>query len=634
MTDTQTTKVNTNIYQFQIFEAGAIVPKGWIKEQLERDLTEGFIGHYDKVNKTVAHNLFVEQNRLSKIHYFFRKEWWSGEHEGYWKDAVIRMAYLTGNKQYMEMGRDWMMDIINNTGKDGYIGIYREGDKPNCRFHHIRGNGELWATSRILMAMLAYYEFTKDQRVLKSAENAAQLVMDQYGGTNYFLKTSKGGGVSHGIGFFENLEWLFRLTGKRAYLDFALKLYGDFNEGPIRDDDLKTHNLLDAGLFRKHGAHIAEGLFVPEFIAAISGKPGHKKAAKKVYFKLEKHLTPGGAMRCDEWIKGRKGTADERYEYCGIAEMISPMNRMVAISGNFSLADRIETMAFNAGQGARLPTLSALSYLTADNRIRINHNEIARREHYDASHIAAACCALNGGRLMPYFVEGMWMKSNKDNGLVAVLFGPCELNTEVKGKKVTISEETSYPFSNDITFTIKPSSEVLFPLHIRKPHGCQNIRTELPKGAQIEEKDHEWVITCQWNNISQVKVKFEFDIKKMHQPASKTVKNKGVFLRHGALVYALPFNHKINTVKEYNKSGFYRYKIKPRDTKGWEYKIKKEDNFQYKANGKNLGQYPWDQPVVGLKGHLHDTENNKQQEVELVPMGNTIFRRVTFPEIQ
>jgi hypothetical protein len=39
----------------------------------------------------------------------------------------------------------------------------------------------------------------------------------------------------------------------------------------MRDDDLQRQNLLDSGRkFINHGAHIAEGFFVPQFIADIS----------------------------------------------------------------------------------------------------------------------------------------------------------------------------------------------------------------------------------------------------------------------------------------------------------------------------------------------------------------------------
>jgi len=621
------------IYQYKILQAGEIKPKGWIKEQLHRDLTEGYIGQFDKVHPRVTHNLFVKQNRRSEKQFKIVKEWWSGEHEGYWKDAVIRMAFLTGNEEYIKQAKKWIDDIIENAGEDGYIGIYENCDEPTCRFNHKKGNGELWATSRILMAILAYYEYTGEHKALSAAEKAAKLIIHEYQDKNYFSKTSKGGGVSHGIGFFENLEWLYRITGDDIYLQAAIKLYTDFNEGKVRDDDLKLQRLLDTTrYFKKHGAHVAEGIFVPHFIAAIKNNPKYNQAAEISVKKLNYHLTPGGAMRCDEWVKGRKGTADERYEYCGIAEMISPLNKMVAFNGDFKLADKIETMTFNAGQGSRFPVLKGLSYLTSDNRIKINHTEIGHRETYDASHRAASCCVLNGGRLMPYYVEGMWMKDTDNEQLVAALYGPCEVRTNIKDVEVRVKEKTNYPFSGKVQFNIDPEKNVAFSLVLRKPYGCSNIDISKMEGADIREENDKIVITKHWKKNDTFTVNFNFKIKKIAHPSSKTVKGGGYYFKRGALVYALPFDYRLDTIKEYHNSGFYRYKIKAKDKEGWKYTIATDADFEFESSaGNELLLHPWDEPVVRLKGNLISKKGEKIS-VELVPEGNTIFRRVAFPE--
>lgn len=621
---------DTNIYKYEILKAGAIQPKGWIQEQLKRDLDQGYIGKYDEVHPTVTHDVFLNQDRKSRRRIGLRKEWWSGEHEGYWKDAVIRMAYLTDNKDYIEKSKGWIEELREVTKEDDYIGIYEDCEKSGCRFNHKRGNGELWTTSRILMALLAYYEYTDDKEVLAMAEDAAQLLMKHYRDDNYFAVKERGGGVSHGVGFFENLEWLYRITGNKEYLDFSVKLYHDFNVGKMRDDDLTTHELLDEdNLFEGHGAHIAEGLFVPEYIASIEENKKFSEAAEQVVYKLNQHLTPGGAMRCDEWIKGRIGTADERYEYCGIAEMVSPMNKMISFTGDLELANKIENMTFNAGQGARFPVLSALSYLTSDNRIHIKHRELIKRETYDAAHLAAACCALNGARLMPYYVEGMWMKKASDHGIVAMLFGPSELNTTVKDIPVEIIEKTNYPFSDEIEFSVSTAEAVKFPLYIRKPHGCKSVDINVSKDAKLTETEEMIKIEKSWDKNNTINVKFNFEIKRISQPESKTVKDSGVYFKRGPLVYALPFEDKKKTVKEYQNSGFYRYKIKAVDSTGWHYRVNTDDDFKYISNNQESNIHPWDEPVVKLKGTLR-AGKNKKQDVELVPMGNTIFRRVTF----
>ena len=623
----------SNIYKYKILKAGSIEPEGWIKEQMHRDLTQGYIGHYDKVHPTVTHNVFINQERISKRRFSLRKEWWSGEHEGYWKDAIIRMAFSTKNKEYINISEGWINELKKITKTDNYIGIYKNCEGVGCRFNHKKGNGELWTSSRILMALLAYYEFTGDKDVLETSEKVAKLIMEHYKTENYFSVNSQGGGVSHGIGFFEILEWLYRITEKKEYLDFSVKLYKDFNHGNVRDDDLKTQNLLKKEkLFEGHGAHIAEGLFVPEFIASIQNEKKFIEAADNVVHKLKIHLTPGGAMRCDEWIKAREGTADERYEYCGISEMVSPLNKMISFTGNLNLANRIETMVFNAGQGARFPVLSAVSYLTSDNRIRIKKTELLKRELYDAAHLAAVCCTLNAGRLMPYYVEGMWMKTVENDGIVAVLFGPSKVKTSIHNTAVEIIEETDYPFSDEIIFTVNPFRPLKFSLIIRKPHGCQNVDVKLSSECEITETDNIISIDKVWEKGNQIHIKFNFEIKYTKQPASKSVKKNGAYFKRGALVYALAFNHKTKTVKEYQNSGFYRYKITAVDSKQWKLKLHTNDKFKFTSNNNGDMLHPWDKPVVKLEGTLRD-KNNQKENVELVPMGNTIFRRVTFSRI-
>jgi hypothetical protein len=53
------------------------------------------------------------------------------------------------------------------------------------------------------------------------------------------------------------------------------------------------------------------------------------------------------------------------------------------------------------------------------------------------------------------------------------------------------------------------------------------------------------------------------------------------------------------------------------------------DEFKYIPINNRSNIHPWDNPVVKLEGTLRDKNNNKHI-VELVPLGNTIFRRVTF----
>ncbi|MFW5820176.1 MAG: hypothetical protein ACOCWA_02725, partial [Bacteroidota bacterium] len=259
------------------------------------------------------------------------------------------------------------------------------------------------------------------------------------------------------------------------------------------------------------------------------------------------------------------------------------------------------------------------------------HREIAKRESYDAAHLAAACCVLNGGRLMPYFVEGMWMKGPEENGLLALFYSPNELNTTINGVSIKISEQTHYPFSDNVKFIIQPESPVEFSLTLRKPHACQDVSFNVPDRAEVLDKENRLIVKHRWNQGDEVNINFNFEIKIIEQPSSKTVKDSGVYLKRGALVYALPFEHNIKKVKEYRNSGFYRYNIKAKNKNAWNYSFLPSEPVEFvplkKADNVKI---PWDEPETSLKVWLVN-KNGEKEEFELVPMGSTIFRRVTFP---
>ena len=112
--------------------------------------------------------------------------------------------------------------------------------------------------------------------------------------------------------------------------------------------------------------------------------------------------------------------------------MVTSQNRIMEVKGMTAAADLVERLVFNAGQGGRLPVLTACSYCTQDNRQLVNSAGEGFRDGYWPTH-GAACCTLNAGRLMPYFVEGMWMR--KDNGLAAMLYRPMQRDDGDQGRK-------------------------------------------------------------------------------------------------------------------------------------------------------------------------------------------------------
>ena len=76
---------------------------------------------------------------------------------------------------------------------------------------------------------------------------------------------------------------------------------------------------------------------------------------------------------------------------------------------------------------------------------------------------------------MPNYVIRMWMRAN-DGGLAAVYYGPSEVTAMVNGQKITIAEETDYPFRDHISFRFKTARPVAFNFHCRIPQWCSKQR--------------------------------------------------------------------------------------------------------------------------------------------------------------
>lgn len=213
---------NNSSYRF--YPLRAIKPMGWLLGQIRQEMTTGLVAYYDKIDPTVAQNLFAENKRDHGFHPTYHKipfapDWWSGEHEGYWKDAFVRLAFYSGMEGPIRRAKEMMQAVLKSAEQDGgYIGMYSK----KSRYNQERGkdNGELWAQSRILQALMAYHQFTQEDKVLDAITKAADITIENYSNYGNYFDIGKGGGIGHGLMLAEPLEELYYLTGDGKYADF------------------------------------------------------------------------------------------------------------------------------------------------------------------------------------------------------------------------------------------------------------------------------------------------------------------------------------------------------------------------------------------------------------------------------
>lgn len=631
---------------FELLPLGSVMPGGWIKNQMDSQIESGFCRFLDELSPMIMKDPIWSIGRRSAKRpgeanlpsstqtQWSDLAWWNGESQGNWFDGFFRTAVLTGNPAALAKSEELVEFLISTQDADGYFGAY----DPTLRLQNNEGNGELWTQTVALRALLGFFEFSRDPRILEMVEKAAGITMSAYreGGQNPFLGKNIAG-ISHGLMFADVTETLYRLTRKTSYRDYTLWLYQAYCQAPAEDNDIHFSRLASPLLnFVGHSAHTFEHLRVLLYVLYFSGHPELQRALDLFYVKMAKVLLPSGVPFGFENLWGLHAHPETTAaEYCDMVEFEISIIRALQLQGNGHMGDLVETAFFNGLQGARLPDNKAITYDKTDNCYELTktnpgfnpdcgHGYSARDNRYKYSPTqedSAVCCVPNACKSYPFYVSHMWMKA--PDGLVAALYGPCTLTTEFRGVKVRIDEKTDYPFSDAIEFDLHPAESVELTLRLRNPQWSQGTSIECD-GAKVTEDEGFYLVTKIWNPGDRVTIRFEGAI------LTRTAFDNSVYFQRGALVYALNIPAEEKTLRDYPIPGFHDYLHTPSNQTFRDLRVVKQGEdggFSFVEKGA-VGENPWATPPVALRGKMKQGE--EKTEVELVPMGSTILRRVTF----
>lgn len=611
--------------KFKALPCGSIKPSGWLKKQMQKDII-GFVGHLDQIVPELINDPIYGAARLQKnskakelgnikagdAEGDEQYKWWNSETQSNWWDGYLRNVFLVDDKHGMEKVKEYVEAILATQDKDGYMGIY----DAELRYKFTSENGELWSKASLYRGLLAYYEFTNDQKVFEAVERAVENVMNNYpinASSPFSSGTSFNGGVSHGLTFTDILERLYFHTNNQKYRDYALFLYRDFSNTYQSESDVQLKNILNPNYkLKSHGVHTFEHMRALIISKYASGNTELSNALD-IYLERIKNATTisGGAMG-DEWIAERFADATHTgYEYCSLQELIDSYCLLLQKTANNNVADNIENTFYNAAQGSRNPQHSCIAYLKTDNSFEMlgtKNGEIERdrkqtRYKYSPAHQdVAVCCNPNAGRITPYFVQNSWMKEN-DTTIVATLLMPNIVKTTINTNEIEIENSTAYPYGNSFKFKIRQSSTSKFTLKIRKPNWVNKILTN---EKYIIENDF-IVIERYFSENDQVSISFETDVR------IGTDSTRSHYFTYGALLYALPIPANEIMGKTY-ANHFTDFTYEP---------ISKIE-YTFQPNVKTVFKNG------SIQTLFLNRKTGKLEKVKLVPIGKTILRKVSF----
>ena len=619
--------------QFRLLRFGEVMPAGWIREQMIRDLRDGFAGHLPEIAPMTCGSNIFGVNRNTPEHYQnagggswggAEGMWWKGETEGNWRSGNTMMSILSGDTDLRAKADTRVAALLATQDPDGYMGIYG----PTLRFPAGNiDNGELWTQTCILRGLIAYYEATGKPEVLKAVERSVRLTMSHYGEG---IKDPYGPGtMDHNLMYVDVLERLYDLTGDRAYRDFGVYLYRDYSRD-VRTDIALPVLLSGDHPLMGHGATTYEALRVPIWAGYVTGDPTLLAAGEEALAKCWPHVSPTGGPVSNEMIANKPADPDlGGYEGCGEKEWMTSLLSAAQKTGRASLAERAETTYYNSVQGSRFPDGKAMDYVTTDNIYKIDGAIMNRCLFSPAHEDVANCCPPNFTQIGPIFVRNMWMRA--PDGLALVLYGPCDVRTTVGDVGVRLAEETSFPFSDSVLVRVEPDAPLDFYLHIRVPSWATGVEAKCPD-AEIHRAGDWLLVGKKWRKGDAVALSFRAEVRPV--PAN----NGEFYLRRGPLFYAMGIPGIRNAIKDYPLPGYHDYTVSPVTWGQVRFALAKPTGapsapaLVLVPNPKADARYPWDSPPSLLEGTLLNLDTMKPESVALVPMGSgdATLRRITF----
>ncbi len=323
-------------------------------------------------------------------------------------------------------------------------------------------NGDLYGAGHFIEASVAYYQATGDEKALDAATRVADDIHDRF---NPEARQEISQHEEVKIGLLR----LYELTRDDKYLETAKffldergyshngrELYGEYAQDhkPVIEQEEATGHAVRATYLYTPLAHLATLTGDPEYINA-SDKIWENAVNKKTY--IVGHV---GSYRDHECFGDNYELPNVNCwnETCSAVGNVFWNYRMFELHRESKYIDMMEKILYNA----------VISGVSLDGKKYFYQNplksvgDVERNPWYGPN-----CCPPNVARLLASL--GKYIYARSGNDLFVNLFIGSKLETSIDNTKMTVKQETAYPWNGKIKLGVNPEKNVEFTLNIRIP---------------------------------------------------------------------------------------------------------------------------------------------------------------------
>ncbi|HKG05770.1 MAG TPA: beta-L-arabinofuranosidase domain-containing protein [Pedobacter sp.] len=633
---------------------GEIKPKGWLQDQLQIMLA-GTTGHLDEVH-----------DKLKNDNGWLGGKGDAWEETPYWLDGAVPLAWQLNDvvlKQKVMKYINWTLDHQRPSGYFGGItNAEREGKQIDLQ--HPENGDDWWPKMVMLKVMQQYYSATGDKKVISFMEKYFAYQKEALKKANIGKWTEWATSRGHDNAMM--VQWLYTINGDRALLELADLIQ---KQAFPWSDLLSNRDWVigaatqqnDAQWMNRHGVNVGMALKTPAIDYQRTGDVKYLKGLKTGFRDLMTlHGLPMGVFSADEDLHGNLPT--QGVELCATVEAMYSLEKIIEITGDNEYMDALERMTFNALPPQTTDDFNNKQYFQIANQVEISrgvfdfslpfdrqmNNVLGMRSGY-------TCCLANMHQGWTKYTQSLWYKT-AGNGLAALVYAPNVITTRINNQQVTINENTSYPFEDEINFEISTTKSLSFPFELRIPSWCQEAQISV-NGIQVQTAKGGTIATLsqKWKNKDKVTLKLP-----MQLSTSNWGRNSRTIER-GPLVYALKLEERWEKGNQKEEGDY--FSVYPKSDWNYglledvvkdpaKYLVVKTKPIQQKfiwnlqnapieimASGKKIPSWKVvegvaRQPVTDRTGIYKGEVDEKVERLTLVPFGFTKVRIVAFPVVK
>ena len=429
----------------------------------------------------------------------------SGHTMGHYLSACSMMYASTGDNRFLEKV-NYIIDQLANcqdAKKTGYIGAIPKQDSIFGKLARgeikttgfdLNGGWSPWYTVHKVMAGLVdAYLYCNNQKALGIAVKMADWTANTLQNLNedqlQKMLACEFGGMN------EVLVNIYSVTGNKKYLNLSYK----FQHKAILDP-------LAAGKDPLPGKH--SNTQIPKIIGCarryeLQADDNDKKIAENFWdIVVHHHTYVIGGNSDHEYLAEPDKLSDflseSTCETCNTYNMLKLTRHLFCWHPNSELADFYERALYNHILSSQNPEDGMMCYFVP--------LRMGTKKQFSDQFNTFTCCVGSGMENHSKYTESIYYQGS-DGSLFVNLFIPSTLNW--KEKNVAIRQESNFPNSDTINFTVSPKTPSSFAIRIRKPWWAKNGIgiTVNNKTVDISKEENGYIIiNRKWNSNDKMQV--------------------------------------------------------------------------------------------------------------------------------